>query len=123
MVFDRLMQREEQQGDLNNQDDDHAKPVANFDPNTKEFALMQMEIVKGERYVLRELGFECWKLLEHPHRYILQYSLRNAILGLTEFAWAAKKELSPAVTRVQNVQAPLDLDTEHLGQASTLVII
>ena len=31
-------------------------------------------MVKYERYVLRELGFEIGLVLQHPHKFILQYA-------------------------------------------------
>jgi len=33
----------------------------------------KQEVVRGERHILREIGFEVELLFDHPHKYILQY--------------------------------------------------
>lgn len=35
--------------------------------------IMKKEIIRVERLILRELGYVVWMLLEHPHKYVIQF--------------------------------------------------
>eukprot|EP00439_Symbiodinium_sp_Y106_P030340 s7646_g3.t1 len=49
------------------------KPTPQLDPSKREFHDEKKEVVLGERRILRELGFEVALLLDHPHRYAIEF--------------------------------------------------
>lgn len=49
------------------------KPTPFLDPNCREYLETKHDVVRAERHILRELSFEVGLLLDHPHKYVLQY--------------------------------------------------
>ncbi|KAF8823027.1 putative cyclin 4 [Cardiosporidium cionae] len=49
------------------------EPTEVLDVNSEAYERFRHDIVRSERYILRELGFMVSQTLVHPHRYILQY--------------------------------------------------
>mmetsp|Transcript_90091 Transcript_90091/g.160440 ORF Transcript_90091/g.160440 Transcript_90091/m.160440 type:complete len:417 (+) Transcript_90091:30-1280(+) len=65
------------------------KPTPGLDYTQREFADVKKEVLNAERAMLRELGFEVKLLLDHPHRYVLEYlDLLNRPAKLTQKAWS-----------------------------------
>eukprot|EP00929_Paragymnodinium_shiwhaense_P055721 TRINITY_DN27903_c0_g1_i1.p1 TRINITY_DN27903_c0_g1~~TRINITY_DN27903_c0_g1_i1.p1 ORF type:complete len:356 (+),score=76.65 TRINITY_DN27903_c0_g1_i1:82-1149(+) len=48
-------------------------PTPALDPSCREFLEMKQEVIAMERVILRELGFAVGLLLEHPHKYVIQF--------------------------------------------------
>jgi len=89
IVFHRLQVREAQRDGLCQ----HAgKTTPCADQNDKELLEMKKTIIRVERHVLQELGFAVAALLEHPHKYVLQFVkslIRTPEWLLSEFAQKA----------------------------------
>lgn len=65
------------------------RPTPHLDVSQREFADVKTEVVRAERSILRELGFEVKLVLEHPHRYVLEYvDLLKGRRMLAQKAWA-----------------------------------
>eukprot|EP00931_Biecheleriopsis_adriatica_P089891 TRINITY_DN63963_c0_g1_i1.p1 TRINITY_DN63963_c0_g1~~TRINITY_DN63963_c0_g1_i1.p1 ORF type:complete len:434 (-),score=93.79 TRINITY_DN63963_c0_g1_i1:34-1335(-) len=86
-VFYRLQMRvvKEDDGVLSYED----RPTPALDPSQREFQDVKNEVVRAERNILRELGFEVALLLDHPHRYVLEYlEYLNRPAKLKQKAWS-----------------------------------
>ncbi|CAK8994679.1 unnamed protein product [Durusdinium trenchii] len=70
-VFYRLKMREVEEED--GSASYAGKPTPLLDPTKKEFHDAKKELLSAERNILRELGFEVNLLLDHPHRYAIEY--------------------------------------------------
>jgi len=85
MVFHRVQMREAQ--------DEGSSPYARkptpfLDPASREYLEMKQDVVRAERHMFREVGFEVTLLLEHPHKYVLQYlSSLNRPKSIAQKAW------------------------------------
>lgn len=70
------------------------RPVPILSLDSQEYAEAKMEVASVERHLLRELGFAVAGLLEHPHKYVLQFvkSLRLSsdwlLSELAQLAWS-----------------------------------
>ena len=47
-----------------------------LNPSTPYYNHLKQSVIDSERYVLKELGFELYRLSDHPHRYLLDYLKR-----------------------------------------------
>eukprot|EP00446_Apocalathium_sp_SHHI-4_P087447 CAMPEP_0177473258 /NCGR_PEP_ID=MMETSP0369-20130122/21793_1 /TAXON_ID=447022 ORGANISM="Scrippsiella hangoei-like, Strain SHHI-4" /NCGR_SAMPLE_ID=MMETSP0369 /ASSEMBLY_ACC=CAM_ASM_000364 /LENGTH=238 /DNA_ID=CAMNT_0018948081 /DNA_START=26 /DNA_END=739 /DNA_ORIENTATION=- len=62
-------------------------------PSAEDIAELKQAVMLGERHILRELGFVAATLLEHPHKYVLQFvkSLKKTsdwvLCELAQTAW------------------------------------
>mmetsp|Transcript_20211 Transcript_20211/g.65302 ORF Transcript_20211/g.65302 Transcript_20211/m.65302 type:complete len:309 (-) Transcript_20211:193-1119(-) len=62
-------------------------------PSAEDIAELKQAVMVGERHILRELGFVAATLLEHPHKYVLQFvkSLKKTsdwvLCELAQTAW------------------------------------
>lgn len=86
VVFHRLQMRtHEDKGQLAYT----GRPTPFLDAGCKEYQEMKQEVVRAERHMLRELGFEVALLQEHPHKYVLQFvgALAVQSSSLTQKAW------------------------------------
>ncbi|CEL98528.1 unnamed protein product [Vitrella brassicaformis CCMP3155] len=72
-VFYHLQQKEEQP-------DVNAQGIPPLDPSSQVCRKMESDVLRIERYLLRELGFMMERVLRHPHTLALQYI--NMIKGL-----------------------------------------
>lgn len=70
-VFYKLKMREAQEQD--GSASFAGMPTPLLDPTKKEFHDAKKELLSAERNILRELGFEVHLLLDHPHRYAIEY--------------------------------------------------
>jgi hypothetical protein len=65
-----------------------------LDPGGNTYSDLKAEVVKYERYVLRELGFEIGLVLHHPHKFILQYTNYLMQDNADQSSEAPKQELA-----------------------------
>lgn len=65
-----------------------SRPTPGLDISSKEYADLKHDVLRSERNLLRELGFEVAVHLDPPHRYVLEYSdLLQTPKGLLQMAW------------------------------------
>mmetsp|Transcript_11249 Transcript_11249/g.21249 ORF Transcript_11249/g.21249 Transcript_11249/m.21249 type:complete len:443 (+) Transcript_11249:193-1521(+) len=86
VVFHRLQMRtHEEKGQLAYA----GRPTPLLDAGSKEYTEMKQEVVRAERHMLRELGFEVALLQEQPHKYVLQFveALAGQSSAFTQRAW------------------------------------
>ncbi|KAJ8622458.1 hypothetical protein MRB53_030987 [Persea americana] len=60
-------------------------PIEDFDPFSKKYSELKMDLSRTERLLLREMGFICH--VEHPHKFISNYLATLEILELRQEAW------------------------------------
>jgi len=59
-----------------------------LDPASEYFQYLKQLVIDCERYVLKELGFELYRLTEHPHSYLLDYLKRlKSSKEVAKIAW------------------------------------
>lgn len=49
-------------------------PTPTLDTSSREYSEVKQEVLRAERFILRELGFDVATFLDPPHRYVLEYS-------------------------------------------------
>lgn len=68
-------------------------PTPALEPGSSDAAQMKQAVISTERHMLRELGFAVASILEHPHKYVLQFvkSLKKStdwvLCELAQAAW------------------------------------
>lgn len=64
------------------------RPTPILDPKCHEHIKTKEDVVKAERHILQELGFDMIILqLDHPHKYLLQYIKALNCVELAQMAW------------------------------------
>jgi len=89
VVFYRLEMREQEEDD--GKSTFARQPTPFLDISGKDFEGRKTQVVRAERYILRELGFEVSMFLDLPHHYVLRYA--EAMTGkrrsaLSQKAWS-----------------------------------
>ena len=63
-------------------------PVPVLSTATDYYQHLRNIVMDSERFVLKELGFELYRITEHPHRYLLDYMKRlKASKEVAKKAW------------------------------------
>jgi len=62
-VFDRVFKIQE----------NHPRPIPVLDVTSQNYYKMKNTIVEAEKYLLKELGFELFRLTDHPQKYMINY--------------------------------------------------
>lgn len=66
-------------------------PTPGIEVGAKEYEDLKKEVTRAERYILRELGFDCALFLDLPHAYVLRYAgalAKDAPSELAQRAWS-----------------------------------
>jgi transcription initiation factor TFIIIB Brf1 subunit/transcription initiation factor TFIIB len=55
----------------------------------QQYTLWKNELIMMERYILKELGFSLYNIMDHPHKYILYFvKVLNGSEALANTAWS-----------------------------------
>ena len=64
------------------------KPIMVLDPSSNQGVKLKNIMIETERYILKELGFEIFRLTDHAHKYLISYvKLLRASKELTQKAF------------------------------------
>jgi len=53
--------------------ENHPRPIPVLDVTSQSYSKMKNTIVEAEKYLLKELGFELFRLTDHPQKYMINY--------------------------------------------------
>lgn len=54
----------------------YASPIPVLNPSSEYFISLKNLVIESERQVLKELGFELYRITDHPHKFLLDYLKR-----------------------------------------------